>query len=65
MQLGRLVERVNRFFGKKRLTGKIFLPVAKAFGTAWVDAFAYKFIALKLHYDLFKNHLIIPAKTDV
>jgi hypothetical protein len=31
LQLARLVERIIRNFGEKRLTGAVFLDVAKAF----------------------------------
>jgi hypothetical protein len=37
LQLARLVERVNRQFGERRLTGAVFLDVAKAFDTVWVE----------------------------
>ncbi|WP_431309756.1 reverse transcriptase domain-containing protein, partial [Klebsiella pneumoniae] len=37
LQLARLVERVTRNFGEKRLTGAVSLDVAKAFYTVWVD----------------------------
>jgi hypothetical protein len=33
LELARLVERVSRNFGEKRLTGAVFLDVAKAFDT--------------------------------
>jgi len=33
LQLARLVERITRNFGEKRLTGAVFLDVAKAFDT--------------------------------
>ena len=42
LQLARLVERITRNFGKKRLTGAAFLNVAKAFDTVWIDDFLYK-----------------------
>jgi hypothetical protein len=42
LQLARLVERVSRNFGEKRLTGAVFLDVAKAFDTVWVAGFLYK-----------------------
>ena len=35
LQLAHLVERINRNFGEKRLTGAVFLDVAKAFDTVW------------------------------
>ena len=37
LQLGRLVERVSRNFDGKRMTGAVFLDVAKAFDTVWTD----------------------------
>jgi hypothetical protein len=33
---------VSRIFGEKRLTGAVFLDVAKAFDTAWADGLLYK-----------------------
>ena len=37
LQLARLVERITRNFGEKRLKGAVFLAVAKAFDTVWID----------------------------
>ena len=37
LHLARLVERINRNFAKKRLTGAVFLDVAKAFHTVWIS----------------------------
>jgi len=34
LELARLVERIIRYFGEKRLTGEVFLDVAKSFVTA-------------------------------
>ena len=42
LQLVRLVEREFRSFDGKRLTGPVFLDVAKAFDTVWVDGLLYK-----------------------
>ena len=42
LQLARLVEKVSRNFGKKRLTGAVFLDVAKAFDTVWVAGLLHK-----------------------
>jgi len=42
LQLTRLVERITRKFGEKRLTGTVFLDVAKAFDTVWIDGLLYK-----------------------
>jgi hypothetical protein len=46
LHLARLVERVTRNFGEKRLPGAIFLDVAKAFDTVWVDGLLFKLTAL-------------------
>jgi retron-type reverse transcriptase len=48
LQLARLVERIARNFGEKRLTGAVFLDVAKAFDTVWIDGLLYKLTLLKL-----------------
>ena len=37
LQLDHLVERITRNFGDKRLTGSVFLGVAKAFDTVLID----------------------------
>jgi hypothetical protein len=37
LHLARLVERITRNFCEKRLTGAVFLDVAKAFDTVWID----------------------------
>ena len=42
LQLARLVERVSRNIGEKRLTGAVFLDVAKAYDTIWVNDLVYK-----------------------
>jgi hypothetical protein len=47
--------KVSWNFGEKRLTGAVFLDVAKAFDTVWVDGLAYKLIALK-----FPSYLVKP-----
>jgi hypothetical protein len=41
LHLARLVERITRNFGEKRLTGAFFLDVAKAFVTVWIDDLLY------------------------
>jgi hypothetical protein len=46
LQLARLVERVTRNFGEKRLRGATFLDVAKAFDTVRVDGLLFKLTAL-------------------
>jgi hypothetical protein len=38
----RLVERVNRNFDERRLTGALFLDLAKAFDIVWVKGLLYK-----------------------
>jgi hypothetical protein len=46
LQLDRLVERIIRNFGEKRLTGAVFLDVTKAFDTVWIDGLLYKLTLL-------------------
>jgi hypothetical protein len=42
LQLARLAETVNRNFDERRLTGAVFLDVAKAFDNVWVKGLLYK-----------------------
>jgi len=42
LQLAHLVERITRNFSEKRLTSTVFLDVAKAFDTIWIDGPLYK-----------------------
>jgi hypothetical protein len=37
LQLACLFERITRNFGEKRLTGAVFLDMAKAFDTVWIN----------------------------
>ena len=46
LQLARLVEIITRNLGAKRLTGAVFLHVAKAFETVWIDDLLYKLTLL-------------------
>jgi len=46
LQLARLVERITRNFGEKRITGAVFLDVDKAFDTVWIDGVLYKLTLL-------------------
>jgi hypothetical protein len=46
LQLSRLIERITRNFGEKRLTGAVFLDVAKAFNTFLIDGLLYKLTLL-------------------
>jgi hypothetical protein len=46
LQLARLVERITRNFGERRLTGAVFLDVAKAFDTVGIDGLLYKLTLL-------------------
>jgi len=46
LQLACLTERITRNFGEKRLTGTVFLDVAKAFDTVWINGFLYKLTLL-------------------
>ena len=46
LQLARLAERVSSNLGERRLTGAVFLDVAKVFDTVWVDGLLYKFTTI-------------------
>ena len=46
---------MNRNFGDKRLTGAVFLDVAKAFDTVWVDGLLFKLTALNFPSYLVKT----------
>jgi hypothetical protein len=46
LQLARFVDRISRNLGKKELTGAVFLDVAKAFDTVWINGFIYKLTLL-------------------
>jgi hypothetical protein len=49
------VERISRNFNERRLTGAVFLDVAKAFDTVWVDGLLYKLTILS-----FPSYLVKP-----
>jgi hypothetical protein len=57
--LARLVERVARNVGEKRLTSAVFLDVAKAFDTLRIDGLLYKLAILNFPptYSI-QSHLI-------
>jgi hypothetical protein len=46
LQLARHVESITRNFGEKRLTGAVFLDVAKTFDTVRIDGLLYKLTLL-------------------
>jgi hypothetical protein len=46
LQLARLVERINRSFREKRLTGAVFVYVAKTFDTVWIVGLLYQLTLL-------------------
>jgi retron-type reverse transcriptase len=46
LQLARLVERITRNFGEKRLKGVVFLDVTKAFDPVRIDGLLYKLTLL-------------------
>jgi hypothetical protein len=58
LQLARLVERINRNCGEKRITGAVFLDVATAFDTIWIDGLLYKLTLLNL--SSYVVHIIRP-----
>jgi hypothetical protein len=58
LQVARLVERITRNFGKKRVTGAVFLDVAKTFDTVWIDGILYKLMLL--NFPSYIVHTISP-----
>jgi hypothetical protein len=46
LQVARIVERLTTNFGRKRLTGAIFLDVTKAVVKVWVDGLVYELTLL-------------------
>jgi hypothetical protein len=46
---------VTRIYGEKRLTGAVFLDVAKAFDTVWVDGLLLRLTALNFPSYLVKT----------
>jgi len=46
LQLARLVERITRNFSEKRLTGAVFLDMAKVFDTLWINGLLHKLTLL-------------------
>jgi hypothetical protein len=57
LQLARLVERVDRNFDERWLTGAILLDVAKAFNTVWVKGLLYQLTVLNFPSFLLKTIL--------
>ena len=62
LQLNRLVERDSGNLDEKRLTGAVFLDVAKSFDSAWVDG-----LLSKLTFPLVpcENYLFLSAWSDI
>ena len=56
-------ERVTRNFGKRRLTGTVFLDVANAFGTVWVNGLVYKLTIL--NFPSYLVRIILPTWSDI
>jgi hypothetical protein len=56
LQLARLVERITRNFGEKRLTGADFIDVAKTFHTFWIEGPLYK--VATLNFPSYKIHIV-------
>jgi hypothetical protein len=55
LQLARLLERVNRNFDERRLTGAVFLDVAKSFDTVGVKGLLYNLTVLHFPSYLVKS----------
>jgi hypothetical protein len=55
LQLAHLVKRVSRNFDERRLTGAVFLYVAKAFDIVWAECLLYKLTILNFPSYLVKT----------
>jgi hypothetical protein len=55
LQLAHLVERVNRTFDERRLTGEGFLDVAKPFDAVWIKGLQYKLTVLNMTFLVVKT----------
>jgi len=62
LQLARLDERITRNFGEKRLTGAVFLDVAKAYDTVWMDDVLYKLTLV--NFPSYIVHSVSPYLRD-
>ena len=47
LHLARVLKRFKRNFGEKRLTGLVFLDVAKAFDSVWIEGLLFKLTIFK------------------
>jgi hypothetical protein len=64
LQPAHLAERITRNFVEKKLTGAVFLYVAKAFDTVWVDGLLYKLTLLKFpSYIVHTNSSYLRGRT--
>jgi len=64
LQLACLVERITRNFGEKRLTGAVFLDLAKASDTVWIDGLLYKLTLLNFpSYIVHTNSSYLRGRT--
>jgi len=53
--LARLVERITKNFGEMRLTGSVFLDVAKGFYAVLIDGILDKLTLLNLLFSIFNT----------
>lgn len=65
LQLVCLIERVTRMFGDKMLMGVVFLDVAKAFDSIWVDGLLFKLPFPQLALEPSRHHVLLSAQLDV
>jgi hypothetical protein len=65
LQLARLVKRITRNVGEKRLTGAVYLDVAKAFDTVWIDGLLCKLTLLNFPSFIVQYYFIVPPGPGV
>jgi len=65
LKLARLVEIITRIFSEKKLKVAVFLDVAKAFDTIWIDGLLYKLTLLKFPpYIVYTITLYLRSRTS-
>jgi hypothetical protein len=65
LQLARLVERITRNFGEKRLSSAVFFDVAKAFDTVWIVGLLYNLTLLSFPSYIVHTVSSSPQRSDI
>jgi hypothetical protein len=65
LQLAGLFEKITRIFGEKKLTGAVFVDMAKTFVTVWIDGLLYELTLLKFPSYTVHTNSAYPPVSDV